>query len=83
MQDILEEVYGDRPGYKAQVRRRPDGLLQIVVLRWVDEIVPGHGVVASFWLEQRTPVSIVDSADSARLVAELMLGEAGTHRGLS
>jgi hypothetical protein len=53
--------------YRAEIRRRPDGLLQIHLLRRIEEVVDGYGKLAAAWHEVHTAVSITD--EEARAVA--------------
>lgn len=73
--NVLEEIR--RGGWKAEIRRRSDGNLQVHLLRWIDEDVPDHGRVASFWEEVHTAVSITDSIEVARTIASELLARHG------
>jgi hypothetical protein len=60
-------VVSDSGEYRAEIRRRPDGLLQVHLLRSIDEVIEGYGELAASWHEVHTAVSIVD--DNARALA--------------
>lgn len=73
MSEVVEEIRPPQPTHKAVIRRRSDGHLQGALYRWVDEDVPGHGHIASFWSEVRTAASIVDTLVAARAIARELL----------
>jgi hypothetical protein len=73
VKDVAEEIRPPGSKHKVQIVRRPDGHLQIVLLQWVDEDVPDHGRVASFWEEVHCGVSIAATLDEAREIARELL----------
>jgi hypothetical protein len=59
--------------YRAEIVCRPDGLFQVHLQRWTEEVVPDHGKVAEFWAEVRTAVSITDELSRAIEIATELL----------
>jgi hypothetical protein len=53
--------------------RRGEPPFQVFLLRWIDEVVPDYGNVASFWSQVRTSVSITDSVEAARRIGRDLL----------
>ena len=70
---MIEELIVPGGGWKAEIRRRADGNYRVVLLRWVDDDVPGYGKVASGWSEVHTGTSITDSVELARQLARELL----------
>src|SRR5262245_20482573 len=73
MWTLLEEAKSPRGSWKAEICRREDGNFQVFLMRWIDEVAPDHGNVASFWSEVKTAVSITDSLERARSIARELL----------
>jgi hypothetical protein len=76
----LEEMRSPSGAWRVEIRRRDDGNLQVVLMRWTDEVVPDHGRIASFWSEVGTAVSITDSIETARDIARELLRMHGGER---
>jgi hypothetical protein len=72
--DQVVQVLASASGqYRAEIVCRRDGLFQVHLERWTEEIVPDHGKVAEFWEEVRTAVSITDELSRAiEIAAELL-----------
>jgi hypothetical protein len=73
MRHVIETIGSEKSGWKAEIARRDDGLLQVFLLRWIEEAVPDHGKVAEFWADQRTAASITDTLESARSIGRELL----------
>lgn len=73
MRTLVEEAKSPRGSWKAETCRREDGTFQVFLMRWMDEVVPDHGKVASFWSEVKTAVSITESLETARSIARELL----------
>ena len=71
--ELVEELHAPKPTHKVEIRRRPDGNLQVRLYQWLEEDVSGHGRVVSFWSEIRTAASIVDTLETARAIARDLL----------
>lgn len=74
MNELVEETTSPKAQWKTEIRRRPDGTLQVHLFHWTDEDVPDYGRVASFWSEVHTAVSIADDLNRARAIAADLLG---------
>jgi hypothetical protein len=68
MRDIVETIASPSGRYKVEIARRGDGQLQVFLMRWIEEIVPGHGKVAEFWEDQNRMASITDDIEIARSI---------------
>ena len=72
-QDVVETIASDSGRYRAEIRRRPDGLLQVHLLRWTEEVVPDYGKVAEFWEAVSIPITLTDDRSRAcELAIELL-----------
>jgi hypothetical protein len=67
--------------YRAEIVRRRDGLFQVHLQRWTEEMVPDHGKVAECWEEVRTAVSITDELPRAIEIAAELLRNHDSRRG--
>ena len=47
LRNVVETIAAPSRLFKAEIVRRTDGHLQVFLLRWIEEIVPGHGKVAA------------------------------------
>lgn len=70
---LVENIPSATGRYRVETRRRPDGLLQVHLLRWTEEVVPGHGKVAEFWEQVPTAASITDDLSRAVELAKELL----------
>jgi hypothetical protein len=61
---VLRTIASASGRHRAEIHRRADGLLQVTVSRFTEEIVEGHGKVAAFWAPLGRQVTLVD--DEAR-----------------
>jgi len=66
MRTVVETILSPSGRYKVEIVRRPDGPFQVFLLRWIEEIVPGHGKVAEFWEDQNPMASLTDDLQTAR-----------------
>jgi len=73
MREVVETISSPSGAYKAEIVRRADGRLQIFLLRWIEEVVPGHGKVAEFWEDQNRTASLTDDLEIARSLAREFL----------
>lgn len=73
MRNVFETIASPSGLFKAEIVRRPDGHFQVFLLRWIEEIVPGHGKVAEFWEDQNTTASLTDDLGIARSLAREFL----------
>ena len=73
MSDVVETIQPDGSVYKVDIVRRPDGLLQVFLFKWVEEIVPGERKVAEFWAQRPTAASITDDLNIARSIGRELL----------
>lgn len=73
MQSVVEEIFSADRKLKVEIRRRADGGLQLFVLRWYEENVPEYGHVASGWAQMPTPVTMTDTLERARELADELL----------
>jgi hypothetical protein len=69
----LEEMQSPKGEWKVEICQRDDGNFQVFLMRWMDEVVPDYGHVASFWSEVRTAASITDSVEAARRIGRDLL----------
>jgi hypothetical protein len=77
----LTEEFLSRDGqYKAIIEIRKDGLFEISIYKWTEEIVPGYEQsVGSFWEPVSTP-SLTDNLSNARkLTVEELKNWSGDH----
>lgn len=74
----LEQRWSPKRTWKAEIHPRDNGNFQVRVFRWMEEVVPDYGKVASFWSEATTGTSITDSIEAARRMADEFLQ---THAG--
>jgi hypothetical protein len=78
MSDGNEQVVvSDSGEYRAEIRRRPDGLLQVHLLRSIEEVIDGYGRLAASWREVHTAVSIADENTRAVALARELLRDHG------
>jgi hypothetical protein len=73
MRLVVETIGSQASGWKVEIVRREDGLLQVFLLRWIEEVVPDHGRIAEFWADQRTAASITDTLEAARGIGRELL----------
>jgi hypothetical protein len=73
LRDVVESMTTPSGHFKAEIVRRPDGHLQVFLLRWIEEIVPGYGKVAEFWEDQNRTASLTDDLEIARSMAAELL----------
>ena len=73
LRKVIETIAAPSGQFKAEIVQRPDGHLQVFLLRWVEEIVPGHGKVAEFWEDQNRVASLTDDLEIARPMARELL----------
>jgi hypothetical protein len=73
MRNVVETIAAPSGQFKAEIVRRPDGHLQVFLLRWIEEAVPDHGKVAEFWEDQSRTASITDELEIARSLAREFL----------
>jgi putative RNA 2'-phosphotransferase len=69
----LEELQSPKGAWKVEICQRDDGNFQVFLMRWIDEVAPDYGNVASFWSQVRTSVSITDSVEAARRIGRDLL----------
>jgi hypothetical protein len=70
---LLEETSSATGTCKAEIWRWDDGMFQVRVLRWTEEMAAEQGEVASTWSEITSAGSITDSIDIARGLATGLL----------
>ncbi len=67
---LVEELPSRDRRWRAEIRRREDGNLQVFLLRWVVESLPGYGHMWSGWVPLVTEVSIIANELLTRHAAE-------------
>jgi len=77
MTQLVEELRCAESGYKAEIRRRSDGLYQVFLFCWVEDSTR-EGELATFWSEVGTGASIADALESARSIAVELLRTSGS-----
>lgn len=71
MTETIEELFSTDNWYKAQIRRRDDGLLEVITFKWTYEVVPDCGEVCPpFWARVAGGPSLTDSLSTTRTLAE-------------
>jgi hypothetical protein len=73
VRNVVESIAAPGGRFKAEIVRRPDGHLQVFLLRWIEEVVEGHGKVAEFWEDQNRTASLTDDLETARSIAREFL----------
>jgi hypothetical protein len=73
VRNVVETIAAPGGQFKAEIVRRPDGHLQVFLLRWIEEVVPDHGKVAEFWEDQNRMASLTDDLETARSIAREFL----------
>ena len=80
MRDVVERMATSDGLARIEIVRRADGLLQVFLLRWIEEVVPGHGKVAEFWDEQSPPAPLTDDLERARALGRELLSTVKSSR---
>jgi hypothetical protein len=70
---VVEEMFSPDRKLKIEIRRRDDGGLQLFALYWYEDSVPEYGQVASGWAQMPTYVTITDTLERARELADELL----------
>jgi len=76
MREVVETIESQGGSWRVEIVRRRDGLFQVFLLRWTEEIVPDHGKLPGFWADQRTAASITDTVETARSIGRELLAAA-------
>lgn len=66
---ILKEVLSADSEYKAEIRRRADGLLEVEIYRWTHEYVPDYDEVCGPFWEPISGPSLTDEFETAQQIA--------------
>ncbi len=75
MDPIVEEIVSDDRLLKIEIRRRPDGTLQLFTFYWYEENVPEYDFAQSGWANRHADVTITDTIERARARAQEILRE--------
>ena len=73
MAEIVETIESADRRWKVDLVRRSDGLLQVLLFRWTEEVVPEQGKIAEFWAPHGKATSFFDDIDAARRAARELL----------
>jgi hypothetical protein len=73
MPDIVETIESAGRRWKVAIVRRSDGLLQVLLLKWTEEVVPDQGKVAGAWALHGRATAFFDDIVAARRAAQELL----------
>lgn len=82
MTQPIEELYSSDGWYKAEIQRRGDGVIEVGIFKWTQDIVPDYGVAGPpFWEPVPGGPVLADSHSTARPLCveelERLSGSAG------